>query len=216
MRIQYFPPFFDTSLKFSPKKSDFFSQFSSLLLFDSHCTMWSFSWQREKAARLNPSALARTVLYYNNFLWKWVYMETGKRDLNPRGKILRTVVYPPPVGNVYARRQCYASRVEIAKQNFSPSAAEDFMIRLKANSSAYKLVRKYNVDKGIWKHYQVLLFIIIVFPSVYIIIILKVFLTQNQDKRQKSACSWQTYWTVLANFACKGIYIWFLSYTVLK
>jgi len=55
---------------------------------------------------------------------------------------------PPLLGNVYARRQCYASRVEIAKQNFSPSVAEDFMICLKANNSAYKLVFEWKEDKS--------------------------------------------------------------------
>lgn len=35
----------------------------------------------EKAVGLNPSSV---MFYYNNFLWKWIYMETGRRAKSTR------------------------------------------------------------------------------------------------------------------------------------
>lgn len=95
--------------------------------------MWSFS-AVEKAAGPNPSARAPCFITItssgNGYIW-----ETGRRAKSTRKNSTHRR-FSPLLGNVYTRRQCYASRVEIAKQNFSSSMVEDFMICLKANSSA--------------------------------------------------------------------------------
>lgn len=123
-RIRCFPPsFFDTPLKFSPEKSDFFSpRLFPLLLFDSHRARCAVVLGRDAEGETRAKS-ERAMLYYNNFLSrKWVYMETAD-GLNPRRKILRTAVgFSRPLRGNARVRACTKWR----NRNFSLSAMADF------------------------------------------------------------------------------------------
>lgn len=82
----------------------------------------------------------RAMLYYNNFLWKWVYMETGRRAKSMRKNSTHRRGSPSPGKRVYVRLY-YMSRAGMAKTEFFSVHGRRFhMIRLKAERLVYRIV----------------------------------------------------------------------------